>query len=135
MYGDGSELCVLERLGIERANLVVAVTGDDEDNILIRRSRARSTELPAWSRAATTRATSSTSSLLGAAGDLGHRPDPAPDRARGAEYGLVHLLDLPEERLEITEFEVGDGSPAGPRGEGPRAPDGLARHLHPPRGR
>jgi hypothetical protein len=34
-YGDGSELWVLERGGIERADLVIAVTGDDEDNILI----------------------------------------------------------------------------------------------------
>jgi trk system potassium uptake protein TrkA len=25
------------------------------------------------------------------------------------KYGLVHLLDLPEERLEIIELEVGDG--------------------------
>ena len=34
-YGDGTELWVLERAGIQRADLVVAVTGDDEDNILI----------------------------------------------------------------------------------------------------
>jgi trk system potassium uptake protein len=34
-YGDGSELWVLERGGIERADMVIAVTGDDEDNILI----------------------------------------------------------------------------------------------------
>src|SRR3954451_24167271 len=34
-YGDGSELWLLERAGIERADLVIAVTGDDEDNILI----------------------------------------------------------------------------------------------------
>jgi trk system potassium uptake protein TrkA len=34
-YGDGSELWVLERGGIERAEMVIAVTGDDEDNILI----------------------------------------------------------------------------------------------------
>ena len=34
-YGDGSELWVLERAGIERAEMVIAVTGDDEDNILI----------------------------------------------------------------------------------------------------
>jgi trk system potassium uptake protein len=27
-------------------------------------------------------------------------------------YGLVHLLDLPEERLEIIELVVADGSPA-----------------------
>ena len=30
-------------------------------------------------------------------------------------YGLVHLHDLPEERLEIIELEVGDGSPAAGR--------------------
>src|SRR5205085_2053334 len=34
-YGDGSELWVLERAGIERAGMVIAVTGDDEDNLLI----------------------------------------------------------------------------------------------------
>jgi trk system potassium uptake protein TrkA len=34
-YGDASELWVLERAGIERADMVLAVTGDDEDNILI----------------------------------------------------------------------------------------------------
>src|SRR3954453_5464839 len=34
-YGDATELWVLERGGIQRADLVIAVTGDDEDNILI----------------------------------------------------------------------------------------------------
>ena len=34
-YGDASELWVLERAGIQRGDLVIAVTGDDEDNILI----------------------------------------------------------------------------------------------------
>src|SRR3954463_16546154 len=34
-YGDATELWVLERAGINRADLVVAVTGDDEDNLLI----------------------------------------------------------------------------------------------------
>ena len=34
-YGDATELWVLERAGIQRAELVVAVTGDDEDNLLI----------------------------------------------------------------------------------------------------
>ena len=34
-YGDASELWVLERAGIVRADMVIAVTGDDEDNILI----------------------------------------------------------------------------------------------------
>src|SRR5262249_61260366 len=34
-YGDASELWVLERAGISRADMVIAVTGDDEDNVLI----------------------------------------------------------------------------------------------------
>ena len=34
-YGDATELWVLERAGIQRADLVIAVTGDDEDNIVI----------------------------------------------------------------------------------------------------
>src|SRR5205085_2585315 len=34
-HGDASELWVLERAGIVRADMVVAVTGDDEDNMLI----------------------------------------------------------------------------------------------------
>jgi trk system potassium uptake protein TrkA len=31
------------------------------------------------------------------------------------KYGLVHLLDLPEERLEIIELVVADGAPAAGR--------------------
>jgi len=34
-YGDATELWVLERAGINRADLTIAVTGDDEDNLLI----------------------------------------------------------------------------------------------------
>src|SRR5918994_1094007 len=34
-YGDASELWVLERAGIQRADMVIAVTGDAEDNMLI----------------------------------------------------------------------------------------------------
>ncbi len=35
VYGDATELWVLERSGIQRADLVIAVTGDDEDNMLV----------------------------------------------------------------------------------------------------
>jgi trk system potassium uptake protein TrkA len=35
LYGDGTEMDTLERAGIARADLVVAVTGDDEDNVVI----------------------------------------------------------------------------------------------------
>lgn len=35
VFGDGTEIWVLERAGIARADMVVAVTGDDEDNVII----------------------------------------------------------------------------------------------------
>ena len=35
LFGDGTELWVLEAAGIGEADLVVAVTGDDEDNVVI----------------------------------------------------------------------------------------------------
>ena len=34
-YGDGTELFVLEAAGMARADVCIAVTGDDEDNIII----------------------------------------------------------------------------------------------------
>ena len=34
MLGDGDEMSFLATTGIERANVVVAVTGDDEDNLV-----------------------------------------------------------------------------------------------------
>ena len=35
LRGDGTETFVMEEAGLQRANLVVAVTGDDEDNLMI----------------------------------------------------------------------------------------------------
>jgi len=35
LFGDGTEIVVLEKAGIARADMVVAVTGDDEDNVVI----------------------------------------------------------------------------------------------------
>ena len=60
-YGDATELWVLERAGIQRADLVIAVTGDDEDNILICQVAKEKYGASGSSRASTTRATSSTS--------------------------------------------------------------------------
>ena len=64
-YGDASELWVLERAGIQRADLVIAVTGDDEDNILICQVAKEKYGVSGSSPASTTRATSSTSSCSG----------------------------------------------------------------------
>ncbi len=35
IMGDATEIFILERAGIERTDVVVAVTGDDEDNVII----------------------------------------------------------------------------------------------------
>lgn len=112
-YGDGTELWVLERAGIERADLVVAVTGDDEDNILIcqvatekygvERVVARCNNprnLQHFELLGIKPAVSATDLIL----RLIEHEVP--------KYGLVHLLDLKEQRLEIIEMEVGAGSPA-----------------------
>jgi trk system potassium uptake protein TrkA len=110
-YGDGSELWVLERAGIERADLVIAVTGDDEDNILIcqvarekygvDRVIARCNNprnLQHFELLGVKPAVSATDLIL----RLIEHEVP--------KYGLVHLLDLPQERLEIIEIEIQEGS-------------------------
>jgi trk system potassium uptake protein TrkA len=126
-YGDGTELWVLERAGIERADMVIAVTGDDEDNILIcqvarekynvERVIARCNNprnLPHFELLGVKPAVSATDLIL----RLIEHEVP--------EYGLVHLLDLPEQELEIIELEVGGGSDvAGRRVRELGLPDGA----------
>ena len=115
-YGDGTELWVLERAGIERADLVIAVTGDDEDNILISQvarekygvndvvARCNNPRnLPHFELLGVKPVISATDLIL----RLIEHEVP--------KYGLVHLLDLPEERLEIIELEVAEGSEAAGR--------------------
>src|SRR5213078_2342441 len=98
---------------IQRADLVVAVTGDDEDNLLIcqvakekylcERIIARVNNprnLQHFELLGVKPAVSATDLIL----RLIEHEVP--------KYGLVHLLDLPEERLEIIELEVANGSPA-----------------------
>jgi trk system potassium uptake protein TrkA len=112
-YGDATELWVLERAGIQRADLVIAVTGDDEDNMLIcqmakekylcERIVARVNNprnLPHFKLLGIQPAVSATDLIL----RLIEHEVP--------QYGLVQLLALEEEQLEIIELEVGEGSPA-----------------------
>ncbi len=112
-YGDATEMWVLERAGIQRADLVIAVTGDDEDNILIcqvakekygcQRIVARVNNprnLAHFKMLDIQPAVSATDLIL----RLIEHEVP--------EYGLVQLLALEEEQLEIIEIEVGEGSAA-----------------------
>jgi trk system potassium uptake protein TrkA len=115
-YGDATELWVLERAGVLRADLVIAVTGDDEDNIVIcqvakekygvQRIVARVNNprnLQHFKLLGIQPAVSATDLIL----RLIEHEVP--------EYGLVQLLQLEEERLEIIELEVAEGSDAAGR--------------------
>src|SRR3978361_1234264 len=115
-YGDATELWVLERAGIQRADLVIAVTGDDEDNLLICQiarekylceriiARVNNPRNVQWFELLEIQPAVSATDLI-----LRLIEHEVPS------YGLVHLLDLPAEQLEIIEVEVGQDSPAAGR--------------------
>src|SRR6476620_7410276 len=110
-YGDATELWILERAGISRADMVIAVTGDDEDNVLICQvakekymvdqiiARVNNPRNKQWFELLEIRPVVSATDLI-----LRLIEHEVP------KYGLVHLLDLPQERLEIIELEIQEGS-------------------------
>ena len=108
-YGDATELWVLERAGINRADLVVAVTGDDEDNLLICQVAKEKYKVDRIIARCNNPRNLEHFKLLGiqpavSATDLILRLI----EHEVPKYGLVHLLDLPEERLEIIELVIGE---------------------------
>ena len=110
-YGDASELWVLERAGISRADMVIAVTGDDEDNMLICQVAREKYLVEQIIARVNNPRNREHFELLNikpyvSATDLILRLI----EHEVPEYGLVHLLDLPEERLEIIEMELGEDS-------------------------
>ncbi len=112
-YGDASELWVLERAGIERADMVIAVTGDDEDNMLICQVAKEKYGVERIIARVNNPRNREHFDLLGvspvvSATDLILRLI----EHEVPEYGLVHLLDLAEERLEIIEMLLADDAPA-----------------------
>ncbi len=112
-YGDATELWVLERAGVQRADLVIAVTGDDEDNILICQmakqkylceriiARVNNPRNRQWFELLGVQPSVSATDLI-----LRLIEHEVPS------YGLVHLLDLRDEQLEIIEVEVVPTAPA-----------------------
>jgi trk system potassium uptake protein TrkA len=115
-YGDATEMWILERAGIQRADLVIAVTGDDEDNIVICQmakekylceriiARVNNPRNRVWFELLGIQPAVSATDLI-----LRLIEHEVPS------YGLVHLLDLRDERLEIIEVEVIEGAPAAGR--------------------
>src|ERR687897_1085340 len=111
--GDATELFVLERAGIARPpDLVVAVTGDDEDNIVIcqmareqygvEKVIARVNDprnQPHFDLLGISPTISATSIIL------------AMIEHEVPEHGLIHLLELRKENLEIVEVQLDADSP------------------------
>ena len=125
--GDATELYVLEQAGIRRPpDIVVAVTGDDEDNIIIcQLARERYGVAKVIARVNDPRnqayfdllGISPTVSATGAIMALIEHEVP--------EHGLIHLLELRKENLEIVEVTVGaKAACAGKRIKQVRLPEG-----------
>jgi trk system potassium uptake protein TrkA len=126
-YGDATELWVLERAGIQRADLVIAVTGDDEDNLLICQIAKDKYLCDRIIARVNNPRNRQYFELLGiqpvvSATDLILRLI----EHEVPSYGLVHLLDLRDEDLEIIEIEVSPNAPAaGQQVQEVDLPDGV----------
>jgi trk system potassium uptake protein TrkA len=128
LLGDATELHVLERAGIARPpDLVLAVTGDDEDNLIICQLAKEGYDVPKaiarvndprnqahFDLLGITQTVCATSNILG----LVEHEVP--------EHELVHLLELRSENLEIVEVHVEAGAPcAGKRIDKLALPEGA----------
>src|SRR5215470_2810947 len=113
MNGDATELFVLEKAGIKRPpDLVLALTGDDEDNLVISQLAKEKYGVPKviarvndprnqphFDLLGISPTVCATSSILG----LVEHEVP--------EHELIHLLELRKENLEIVEVQIDQGSP------------------------
>ncbi|HXY83974.1 MAG TPA: NAD-binding protein [Gaiellaceae bacterium] len=128
MLGDATEIFVLEKAGIRRPpDLVLALTGDDEDNMVIcQLAKEKYGVAKVIARVNDPRnqahfdllgispTVCATSSIMG----LVEHEVP--------EHELVHLLELRKENLEIVEVQIDKSSPsAGKRVEKLPLPDGA----------
>jgi trk system potassium uptake protein TrkA len=126
--GDATELFVLERAGIKRPpDLVLAVTGDDEDNVVICQLAKERYGVPKVIARVNDPRNQAHFDLLGISPTIC-----ATSNIMGLiehevpEHGLVHLLELRNENLEIVEVQISEGSPvAGKRVERLELPDGA----------
>jgi len=128
LLGDATEIHVLERAGIARPpQIVLAVTGDDEDNIVISQIAKEGYSVPkAIARVNDPRNQQHfdllgiTQTVCATSGLLGLVEHEVP------EHKLVKLLELRSEGLEVVELLVaGDAPAAGKRIAGISLPDGA----------
>lgn len=112
MLGDGTEIWMLDRAGIARADMVVAVTGDDEDNIVISQIAKMRYGVPKVVARVNNPYNQPTFDLMGIEATVC-----AATRLLSLiehelpEHKLVHLLNLKRENIELVELEVSETSP------------------------
>ena len=112
-HGDATELFVLERAGIGRPpDLVLAMTGDDEDNMVIcQLARDKYGVVKTVARVNDPR-NQEHFDLLGIRQTVSTTQSVmAMIEHEVPEHELVHLLELREENLEIVEVLVDEGAP------------------------
>jgi trk system potassium uptake protein TrkA len=115
-HGDATELHVLERCGIARADIVVAATGDDEDNVIVCQVARERYGIERFVARVNDPRNQEAFDLLGVA------PTVCATSAIMAlvqhelpEHDLVSLLSLRRERLEIVEAQITESSPCAGR--------------------
>ena len=114
LLGDATEIHILELAGVARPpQLVLAATGDDEDNLIICQLAREGYRVPKvvarvndprnqehFDLLGISQTVCATSNILG----LVEHEVP--------EHGIVHLLELRKENLEIVELQIDRDSPA-----------------------
>jgi trk system potassium uptake protein TrkA len=126
--GDATELFILERAGVKRPpDLVLAVTGDDEDNLIICQLAKEKYHVPKVIARVNDPRNQAHFDLLGISPTICATSNIlALVEHEVPEHELVHLLELRRENLEIVEVQITKDSPvAGKRVEALRLPDGA----------
>src|SRR5262245_63444785 len=127
IVGDATEIFVLERAGIARPpDLVVAVTGDDEDNMVICQMARERYGVPKVIARVNDPRNEPHFDLLGISPTVSAtQMIMALVEHEVPEHELIHLLELRKENLEIVEVQLDTTSPsAGKRIAGLRLPSG-----------
>ncbi len=113
LHGDGAEVATLELAGLERADVVAAVTGHDEDNLIIAQVAKGKFRVPRtvarvnnprnefiFAKLGIDATVSATQIIL----SMIQQSIP--------EHPFVHLLTLQEGGIEFVELQLESGSPA-----------------------
>jgi trk system potassium uptake protein len=127
ILGDATEIFVLERAGMRRPpDLVVAVTGDDEDNMVICQMAREHYGAPKVIARVNDPRNQPHFDLLGISPTVSATQTiMALIEHEVPEHELIHLLELRKENLEIVEVEIDKDSPsAGKRVSGLKLPAG-----------